>query len=228
MRGPRNMPELIASRISTVLNPPRESMSRTVVKPASRSTCPLASAISVRLDGELGWFRLRWTWPSIIPGSTVAEPRSITVAPAGTGRPAPTSAMRSPRTMMTGFASILPHLRPLLDFPLDQSVQGLGCAAGERYVDPGRRRLHVLKRQHFVDFVIELADHSRRRFGGNHHAGPGFNDHVGKTRFDNRGYIRQRLCSLRAHHGKHAYPAALHERHGRLKHHHASLHMTRN
>src|SRR5437899_5560106 len=29
MRGPRNMPELIASRISTVLNPPRESMSRT-------------------------------------------------------------------------------------------------------------------------------------------------------------------------------------------------------
>src|SRR6266480_4025624 len=75
-----------------------------------RSACPLASAISVGLDGESGWFRLRWTWPSIIPGNTVAEPRSITVAPAGTGRPAPTSAMRSPRTMMTGFASILPDL----------------------------------------------------------------------------------------------------------------------
>jgi len=48
------MPELIASRMSTVLNPPRESMSRTVVKPASRSTCAFASAISVRFGGRIG------------------------------------------------------------------------------------------------------------------------------------------------------------------------------
>src|SRR5881409_1912259 len=74
----------------------------------------------------------------------------------------------------------LHHLGPLPDFLLDQSIQGLGCATGERYVDLGRRRLHVLKRQHLVDLAIELADHSRRRFGGNHHAGPGFDDHVGK------------------------------------------------
>src|SRR5207247_10263968 len=88
----------------------RESMLRPGEKDGHRPTVSLAGAIGVRLDGELGWLRLRWTWPSIIPGSTVAEPRSITVAPAGTGRPAPTSAMRSPRTMMTGFASILPDL----------------------------------------------------------------------------------------------------------------------
>src|SRR6266513_5744554 len=108
MRGPGNWPELIASRISTVLNPPRESMSSTVVKPASRSTCAFASAISARLAGGLGWLRFRWTCPSIIPGSTVAAPRSITVAPAGTCTPAPASAMRLPLTTTTGLASILP------------------------------------------------------------------------------------------------------------------------
>ena len=39
-------PALMASRRSTVLNPPRESMSRTVVKPASRSICAFVSAMS--------------------------------------------------------------------------------------------------------------------------------------------------------------------------------------
>src|SRR5437016_13983747 len=51
--------------------------------------------------------------------------------------------------------------------------------------------LPILKRQHFVDLAIELADHSRRRSGGNHHAGPGFDDHVGKTRFDHRSLDRR-------------------------------------
>src|SRR5258706_7496955 len=109
MRGPRNIPELIASRISTVLKPPRESMSRTVVNPASRSTCALASAISVRRAGGMGWLRFRWTWPSIMPGMTVADPRSMTRAPAGTATPAPASAIRSPRTTITGLATIRPE-----------------------------------------------------------------------------------------------------------------------
>src|SRR6266853_1188338 len=76
IRGPRNWPELIASRISTVLNPPRESMSRTVVNPASRSTWALASAISASLAGVLGAVRFRWTCPSIMPAWTrVEQPR---------------------------------------------------------------------------------------------------------------------------------------------------------
>src|ERR1700686_1915586 len=40
----------------------------------------------------------RWVCTSMKPGRSVASPRSITSAPAGSGTPGPTAAMRPPRT----------------------------------------------------------------------------------------------------------------------------------
>ena len=57
-------------------------MSSTVVKPAARSVCALASAVIARM-ARLAPPVFTWTWASIMPGITVAWPRSITVAPAG-------------------------------------------------------------------------------------------------------------------------------------------------
>ena len=53
-----------------------------------------------------------WVWASIIPGSTVAWLRSITLAPAGilSCVSGPTSVMRSPCSSTTCFVSIWPVL----------------------------------------------------------------------------------------------------------------------
>ena len=68
MRGPRTSPRLIALRRSTVPNPPRESMSSTVVKPAFRSVCAFATPTMVRVDSDRLSAGNRWTCASIMPG----------------------------------------------------------------------------------------------------------------------------------------------------------------
>ena len=69
MRGPRTRPLLIALRSSTVPNPPRESMSTIVVKPASRSRCALWIITNVWCSNDsFGTLSATWTCASIMPG----------------------------------------------------------------------------------------------------------------------------------------------------------------
>jgi hypothetical protein len=49
---------------------------------------------------------VRWTWASMKPGRSVASPRSITSAPAGTERPAPTALIVDPSTITTAPATV--------------------------------------------------------------------------------------------------------------------------
>src|SRR4030095_350457 len=109
MRGPSKTPRLIALRRSTVQYPPRESMSRTVVKPASRSACAFATARIVRVECDSSSGGYTWTWASIIPGRPVAALRSMTRASGGIATDGPTSAMRSPRTSTVWLATSAPE-----------------------------------------------------------------------------------------------------------------------
>src|SRR5580704_2602289 len=82
-------------------------MSRHVVKPAmsvSRAffaPCSAACPGVVLSSSSSQWtpVLVRWVCRSMSPGSSVAPPRSMTCAPAGTVRSRPTASIRSPRTM---------------------------------------------------------------------------------------------------------------------------------
>src|SRR6478609_6396497 len=131
IRGPSTTPKFIASRKSTVLKPPRESMSATVVKPASKSVCALASATYARSAGARAPSlppTLTCTCTSIMPGSTVASPRSITRASGGTFRFAPTSAILSPRIRIVWPV----NMRPLRASNNRPARIATTCAAGAR------------------------------------------------------------------------------------------------
>ncbi len=86
-------------------------MSATVVKPASKSVCALASAMNARSAGVRPP-RLppvfTWTCASIMPGITVAPLKSSTRASRGMRTFAPTSAIRAPRIRITWFESSMP------------------------------------------------------------------------------------------------------------------------
>src|ERR1041385_1089277 len=91
-------------------------MSSTVVKPAFRSVCALATATMVRVASGRLSAGYRCTCASIIPGRTVAPLRSITCASAGIATPPPTSVMRSPLIRMTWLLRSVParlsNIRP--------------------------------------------------------------------------------------------------------------------
>jgi hypothetical protein len=91
-RGPGMRPALMASRMAVSAEPaPSVPMSRSAVKPASRSALAACSARITRQGTDSstvcrssapGW-RKRWTWASMRPGSSVVSPRSMILALAG-------------------------------------------------------------------------------------------------------------------------------------------------
>jgi len=85
-------------------------MSRTVVKPASRSNLRVGERDQRALGGRVGSVEVRWTCPSIIPGST-SPGRGLSASRRGDlyARADLRDALRR-GTTITGLASILPDL----------------------------------------------------------------------------------------------------------------------
>ena len=108
-RGPRAMPEAMASRTVTSRNE-RAPRSRAVVTPtlsrrrALRSistSCSASVSAFIRATGSGPPSKPRWTWQSNIPGISVTSPRSCTIAAAAdAGRSAarPTQVITVPST----------------------------------------------------------------------------------------------------------------------------------
>ena len=109
MRGPMIFPLRMALRSPTSMKS-LEPTSRTVVKPASSVRLAYTLASSAR--SAIGFLRAsrvsrfqsplaspeRCVWASMRPGNSVASPRSITSAPAGSAAPGPMAVIFSPAT----------------------------------------------------------------------------------------------------------------------------------
>ena len=114
-------------------------MSRQVVKPAVSVTSAFRAPCSAAWPGvvfnssssQCTPVLVRCVCRSISPGSSVAPPRSMTRAPAGIARPAPTASIRSPRTSTTAGAIGAPPRPSMRRAARTAMTGGAGCLRAE-------------------------------------------------------------------------------------------------